>query len=184
MLNRLVHCASSEKYVCVQCQRTFNEWKNFQRHGKEVHSNIGRFSCSFCSLKTKRRHDLERHNNRKHKCRTIVALLLDDLVTEISEVQTEIVVLNSRSEGVISDILDEIVENLDFRPATDDMDLPDSTPSSSEAWEICQCEYDKIRLRNIAECRAALRSIFPNPDEFKILKVKKVRKVKQLCHYL
>ena len=126
---------------------------------------------------------MERHLNRRHKCRSIVSSLLDDLVSEIqceSEGQGESETVTDIGESFVSDILYELVENLNMEPTTYDVESPHSTssnfPVSSEVQDICECEYDKIRIRNIAECRAIFRSIFSDPDEFKMPKVtKKVR---------
>ena len=156
--NRLVHSDASERYVCVTCQKTFSEWKNFKRHGNEVHSETGWVSCKFCSLKTKRMYDLKRHYNRKHKSAVIVASLINDIVSDVAhEITPEVEDIES---------YDDVNVNTGSSTNCNDV-VKSTTPGCGPANEIYECEYDKIRLQNIAECRAALRNIFPDPDEFK-----------------
>ena len=105
---RSVHSEVPKEYFCIRCQKTFNEWRNFKRHGKEVHEVTELYSCCYCNYTTKRRHDLKRHISTKHKCQRIVASLLNDLVSETVLAVEEFTV--ETDEVFVQHVSDSVVE--------------------------------------------------------------------------
>ena len=112
-----------------------------------MHGHPSFFSCTLCTYRSKRSHDLERHNKTKHRSKSskLVASLLDRLLEKIvnekkrSENDIEIV------SAVMDDILDRVVEAVESKEKLSD--------------------YERIRNEIIAARDAAFKKRFPTFEQ-------------------
>ena len=51
---------------CKKCNKSFNSVKNLQKH-KLIHAEVKPYSCSYCTMKFRRKDLAEKHMNLKHK---------------------------------------------------------------------------------------------------------------------
>ena len=156
-----MHSVTSKRYYCVRCQKSFSEWKNFRRHGIEVHAKTGWVTCKFCPLKTKRNYDLKIHCNKKHKYSIIVVSLLHDLVSEIIlKNNTTIDEVNCSEANIVHD---EVVEDVETDTALGDNAVTEFlTAGTPVAYvhEICECEYVKFASEILLSAKPHCRKFF------------------------
>ena len=140
-----MHSEVPKEYFCIYCQKTFAEWKNFKRHGKEVHEASDLYSCKFCSYTTKRRHDLERHTRAKHKCQKIVASLVYDLVAEVEGSNIDICDYHGQFVNDSVEYIGQLEETYEVDQPTDDesaQDVPVSLDNGKYVHDLC----DKVLI--------------------------------------
>lgn len=57
----------TERYSCPNCNSTYSQRKNLQRHLKLECGQEPKFACPFCTLRCKRNNQLQHHIAKKHR---------------------------------------------------------------------------------------------------------------------
>ncbi len=55
-----------DKFVCVECRKSFDRLHNIKTHYECVHLQLRPFECRFCEAKFKRKQELQRHVISRH----------------------------------------------------------------------------------------------------------------------
>ena len=152
-------------YNCVLCMKSFTSWANFKRHGKEVHESNGKFMCSRCTFKTNRNETLMRHMQSKHQGFLIAKSVIDDLLSEVVQINDEV------SCGVATSILETVLSDV-----VAGSNNPDQFQMEASDLVYQETDYVKDRNERVASILAEFRRLYPTFQE----EVRGLRSVKQV----
>ena len=144
----MLHSASSPSYNCVACCKSFTSWKNFKRHGIEVHQKTHRFQCR-CGFKTNRNETLRRHTERKHRGVAYAKSLLEDVLIEVCSVRQ-------------SYSADEVENDLDSIGTGNQTSTGYESVEESDNYQEYIDPYVLARDRYVASIQAEFHKLFPS----------------------
>ena len=147
-----MHQQDDQKYNCISCMTSFCSWSNFKRHNREKHGEDGIFSCTYCAFKTNRGETLNRHILNRHSTIKMVSGILRELF-----------------EDAVSKKVSEATQSED---TVRDVSCSTASVGAASSTEVIS-EYERIRMRNIAERDALFRQMYPDfENEVRALKLK------------